>query len=153
MAAVVHHGGAGTTHTGLWAGVPTVVVPFFTDQPFWDQQVGGLGVGPRPIPRPQLSVVRLAAAIGRAVATRPCAPGQQPWASASGVRMELRGRWRLPGQPVTPIGPRAARKWHVSGTLSARCGTLTASDRSAGARGGPDGHRGSLDIHWRQMLR
>ena len=61
MAAVVHHGGAGTTHTGLWAGVPTVVVPFFTDQPFWDQQVGGLGVGPRPIPRPQLSVVRLAA--------------------------------------------------------------------------------------------
>ena len=79
MAAVVHHGGAGTTHTGLWAGVPTVVVPFFTDQPFWDQQVGGLGVGPRPIPRPQLSVVRLAAAIGRAVATRPCArPGSSP---------------------------------------------------------------------------
>ncbi len=33
MAAVVHHGGAGTTHAGLRAGAPTVVVPFFTDQP------------------------------------------------------------------------------------------------------------------------
>lgn len=38
MAAVVHHGGAGTTHTGLRAGIPTVVVPFFTDQPFWAQR-------------------------------------------------------------------------------------------------------------------
>jgi hypothetical protein len=32
-------------------------------------------------------------------------------------------------------------RWHVSGTPSARCGTLAASDRTAGARGGPDGHR------------
>jgi sterol 3beta-glucosyltransferase len=35
MAAVVHHGGAGTTHTGLRAGIPNVVVPFFADQPLW----------------------------------------------------------------------------------------------------------------------
>lgn len=41
LAAVVHHGGAGTTHTGLRAGLPSVVVPFFTDQPFWI----ALGVG------------------------------------------------------------------------------------------------------------
>src|SRR6266536_5969571 len=32
-------------------------------------------------------------------------------------------------------------RWHVSGTPSARCGTLAASDHAAGARGGPDGHR------------
>ncbi|KAJ0959662.1 hypothetical protein J5N97_000680 [Dioscorea zingiberensis] len=34
-AAVVHHGGAGTTATGLRAGCPTTVVPFFGDQFFW----------------------------------------------------------------------------------------------------------------------
>lgn len=33
--AVVHHGGAGTTAIGVALGKPTVVVPFFGDQPFW----------------------------------------------------------------------------------------------------------------------
>jgi UDP:flavonoid glycosyltransferase YjiC (YdhE family) len=31
VSAVVHHGGAGTTATGLFAGKPTVIVPFFGD--------------------------------------------------------------------------------------------------------------------------
>lgn len=44
-AAVVHHGGAGTTHAGLTAGVPSVVCSFFADQPFWGRQVQRLGVG------------------------------------------------------------------------------------------------------------
>jgi len=35
MAAIVHHGGAGTTAAALRAGIPSVVVPFFGDQPFW----------------------------------------------------------------------------------------------------------------------
>jgi sterol 3beta-glucosyltransferase len=34
MAALVHHGGAGTTAAGLRAGVPSVIVPFTADQPF-----------------------------------------------------------------------------------------------------------------------
>jgi sterol 3beta-glucosyltransferase len=34
VAAVVHHGGAGTTAAGLRAGVPAIVIPFFGDQPF-----------------------------------------------------------------------------------------------------------------------
>lgn len=63
MAAVVHHGGCGTTAAGLRAGVPTVVVPFFADQPFWGWRVAQLGVGPQPIPRKALSAARLAAAI------------------------------------------------------------------------------------------
>lgn len=37
VAAVVHHGGAGTTAIGLAKGRPTVVVPFFGDQGFWGQ--------------------------------------------------------------------------------------------------------------------
>lgn len=44
-AAVVHHGGAGTTHAGLSAGVPNLVCSFFADQPFWGKRVKALGVG------------------------------------------------------------------------------------------------------------
>jgi sterol 3beta-glucosyltransferase len=67
VAAVVHHGGAGTTSAGLSAGVPSVVVPFFGDQPFWGRKVAELGVGPAPIPRRKLTAERLAEAIQIAV--------------------------------------------------------------------------------------
>jgi sterol 3beta-glucosyltransferase len=67
MSAVVHHGGAGTTAAGLRAGVPSIVIPFFGDQPFWGQQVTNLGVGPAPILRKKLTVDKLAQAIDRAV--------------------------------------------------------------------------------------
>jgi len=70
-AAVVHHGGAGTTHTGLRSGRPTVVVPFFTDQPFWGRRVAASGAGPAPIPRKRLTVGLLAAAIRRATSDAP----------------------------------------------------------------------------------
>jgi sterol 3beta-glucosyltransferase len=67
MAAVVHHGGVGTTAAGLAAGVPSIVTPFFADQPFWGQRVYELGVGPKPIARKRLTVDNLAEAIGHAV--------------------------------------------------------------------------------------
>jgi len=60
MSAVVHHGGAGTTAAGLRAGVPSVIVPFFGDQPFWGRQVERLGVGPAPLPREELTSDALA---------------------------------------------------------------------------------------------
>jgi sterol 3beta-glucosyltransferase len=60
MAAVVHHGGAGTTALGLRAGVPSIIIPFFADQPFWGYKVQKLGVGPQPIPRRKLTAERLA---------------------------------------------------------------------------------------------
>jgi UDP:flavonoid glycosyltransferase YjiC (YdhE family) len=44
-AAAVHHGGAGTTATGLAAGLPTVVCSVFADQPFWGRRLVDLGVG------------------------------------------------------------------------------------------------------------
>eukprot|EP01094_Clydonella_sp_ATCC50884_P020248 TRINITY_DN4164_c0_g1_i2.p2 TRINITY_DN4164_c0_g1~~TRINITY_DN4164_c0_g1_i2.p2 ORF type:complete len:475 (-),score=123.42 TRINITY_DN4164_c0_g1_i2:102-1526(-) len=44
-AAVVHHGGAGTTAAGLLAGRPTVIVSFFGDQFYWGLRVKALGVG------------------------------------------------------------------------------------------------------------
>jgi sterol 3beta-glucosyltransferase len=70
VAAVVHHGGAGTTAAGLRAGVPNIVIPFFGDQPFWGRRVAELGVGPAPIPRKQLTAERLTAAIHQAVTDR-----------------------------------------------------------------------------------
>ncbi len=67
MACVVHHGGAGTTAAGLRYGVPTVVVPFFGDQPFWGSLVASAGAGPEPIPFPRLTAERLSAAIKHAL--------------------------------------------------------------------------------------
>jgi sterol 3beta-glucosyltransferase len=62
-AAVVHHGGAGTTAAGLRAGKPTVICPFAFDQWFWGKVVHDLGAGPPVVPQATLSVDRLAAAI------------------------------------------------------------------------------------------
>jgi UDP:flavonoid glycosyltransferase YjiC (YdhE family) len=67
VAAVVHHGGAGTTSAGLRAGVPSLVIPFFGDQPFWGRRVAALGVGPEPVPRRRLTAERLARALREAV--------------------------------------------------------------------------------------
>eukprot|EP01062_Namystynia_karyoxenos_P055238 TRINITY_DN45_c1_g1_i1.p1 TRINITY_DN45_c1_g1~~TRINITY_DN45_c1_g1_i1.p1 ORF type:complete len:2492 (+),score=644.75 TRINITY_DN45_c1_g1_i1:92-7567(+) len=61
--AVVHHGGAGTTAAGLRAGCPTVVVPFFGDQPFWGQCCFREGVGPEPIPQKHLTAQKLTEAL------------------------------------------------------------------------------------------
>lgn len=66
VAAVVHHGGAGTTAAGLRAGVPSVITPFFGDQFFWGQRVHDLGVGPSPIARKEMTAEALGAAIRRA---------------------------------------------------------------------------------------
>ncbi|XP_061969572.1 sterol 3-beta-glucosyltransferase UGT80B1-like [Populus nigra] len=62
-AAVVHHGGAGTTATGLRAGCPTTIVPFFGDQFFWGDRVHQKGLGPVPIPIAKLSTENLSDAI------------------------------------------------------------------------------------------
>ena len=67
MAAVVHHGGAGTTAEGLRAGIPSVIVPFAFDQPFWGARLNALGLGPQPVPVNKLTISRLAGAISQAV--------------------------------------------------------------------------------------
>ena len=55
--AVVHHGGAGTTAIGLKCGKPTMIVPFFGDQPFWGSMVAKAGAGAeKPIPYKDLSI-------------------------------------------------------------------------------------------------
>lgn len=65
VAAAVHHGGAGVTGAVLRAGLPSVVVPIFGDQPFWGKRLFDLGVGARPIPAARLTAPALADALAR----------------------------------------------------------------------------------------
>jgi UDP:flavonoid glycosyltransferase YjiC (YdhE family) len=67
VSAVVHHGGAGTTAAGINSGKPTVVVPFFGDQPFWGSMIAKAGAGPEPIPYKMLTAESLAEGIRQAL--------------------------------------------------------------------------------------
>lgn len=67
VSCVVHHGGAGTTGSGLRAGKPTVICPFVGDQSFWGRRITTLGAGPAPIPQRKLTAENLAKAIQIAV--------------------------------------------------------------------------------------
>jgi sterol 3beta-glucosyltransferase len=49
-AVVVHHGGAGTTHAVVAAGVPSLVIPHIGDQAYWADRLHRLGVAPKPLP-------------------------------------------------------------------------------------------------------
>ncbi|TQV83843.1 glycosyltransferase [Denitrobaculum tricleocarpae] len=64
--AVVHHGGAGTTHEGLRWGRPSVLCPLGVDQPYWGHRVQVLGVGPAPVPQKRLTAENLARALEEA---------------------------------------------------------------------------------------
>lgn len=69
-AVAVHHGGAGTVHTVARSGVPSVVVPFLVDQPFWGRQLHRIGIAAAPIPYRTLAPESLAPAVGDALARR-----------------------------------------------------------------------------------
>lgn len=63
VSAVIHHGGASTTAAVLRAGIPSLIVPFFADQPIWGELLMRLGVSPKPIPYKEVSEDTLAAGI------------------------------------------------------------------------------------------
>ena len=63
MAAVIHHGGAGTTASSAISGVPQIIVPHALDQYYWGHQVYQSHLGPKPIWRSKLTSQKLAAAI------------------------------------------------------------------------------------------
>jgi sterol 3beta-glucosyltransferase len=79
----IHHGGAGTTGASVRAGVPTVIVPYFLDQPYWGRRVFDLGVGPRPVPRRRLTAECLTVAIRTALG-----PGMKARAAELGQRIQ-----------------------------------------------------------------
>ena len=91
VAAVVHHGGAGTTAAGIAAGRPTVVIPFFGDQPFWGAMTAKAGAGPLPIPYKDLTAEKLAAAIREALKTESLERAQELSQKISSERGDQNG--------------------------------------------------------------
>jgi UDP:flavonoid glycosyltransferase YjiC (YdhE family) len=67
VAAVVHHGGAGTTAEGLRAGVPSIVFPVAADQYFWAERIASLGAGPRTVSRGGMTPEAMAGLFTRTV--------------------------------------------------------------------------------------
>lgn len=65
--AVVHHGGAGSTHTAAASGLPQVICPFFADQPFWAERVRRQGAG-LVLPFQRLDAESLAFTVSQALA-------------------------------------------------------------------------------------
>jgi len=63
VAAVCHHGGAGTTAAGFRAGVPSIIIPFSNDQFAWAHRSYHLGVGAAPLAKKNLTSDKLAGAI------------------------------------------------------------------------------------------
>jgi vancomycin aglycone glucosyltransferase len=63
VAAIVHHGGAGTTHAAARAGRPQVVIPHNYDQYYWAQRVRDLNVGMPAPGREQLTADALIEAL------------------------------------------------------------------------------------------
>ena len=47
----LHHGGAGTVHAMVRAGVPSVIMPFLGDQPWWAQRLHAMHLGPPALSR------------------------------------------------------------------------------------------------------
>ncbi|MEP7239551.1 MAG: glycosyltransferase [Devosia sp.] len=115
--AVVHHGGAGTTHTGLLAGRPTFIVPQFFDQPYWGRLVYELGLGPRPVKARKLTPQILASALDDLATT----PSFATAAAAMGERLRLEdGTNRAVDvieETIADFRPRVERKTYLAGAL------------------------------------
>ena len=62
-AAIVHHGGAGTTQSSLLAGKPSVIVAHMADQTFWGAELKRLGVAGDTLQRKSLTAQKLAKGI------------------------------------------------------------------------------------------
>jgi len=93
LAAVVHHGGAGTTTTAAPVGAPQVEVPQGGDQIYWAGRVTDLGIGAAH-DGPTPTVESLSAAL-RTALTRRRPAHEQP-------------RWPL---EFAPTGRRSPRSW------------------------------------------
>ncbi|KAL6713865.1 hypothetical protein ACLMJK_008359 [Lecanora helva] len=135
VSCVVHHGGAGTTAAGIALSRPTVIVPFFGDQPFWGAMIAKAGAGPSPIPNKQLTAEKLAAAITQALE-----PTTQERAKELGARISSEKGTEVGAQSFHDklgtdelrclVSPSRAAVWRVKRTtirLSAFAATVLAN--------------------------
>jgi UDP:flavonoid glycosyltransferase YjiC (YdhE family) len=118
VSAVVHHGGAGTTHTGLYAGRPTFIVPQFFDQPYWGQLLYELGVGPKPVRLRKLTPQILASALDDLAST----PAYAVAAGALGERLKLEDGTNFAvdviEETISEFGNTAPRSYELLGAAS-----------------------------------
>lgn len=82
VALAIHHGGAGTAAAAARAGIPSVVMPRFGDQPFWAWCLQQRGIAPPPLEQKRPSVNAVAGAVRQALT-----PEMQAKARAMGARM------------------------------------------------------------------
>ncbi|KAK5046700.1 hypothetical protein LTR84_007461 [Exophiala bonariae] len=132
VAAVVHHGGAGTTACGLLNGRPTTIVPFFGDQPFWGKMVATAKAGADPIPYKSLNSENLSQAIRYCLTTeaQEAAAGvAEKMKTESGVKtaiesfhrnlpMEKMGCDLIPSLPATWIYTKSKNPIKLSGAAA-----------------------------------
>jgi sterol 3beta-glucosyltransferase len=83
-AAVIHHGGAGTTQAATLAGCPSIVVEHSSDQPLWGSLLQRRGIAPKLLHRRSISAAKLARAIRRVLDT----PAMAEKAKTIGARMQ-----------------------------------------------------------------
>lgn len=62
-AAVVHHGGAGTTQSVTLAGKPSVVVAHISEQEHWGKELRRIGIAGKPLHRRSVTAKKLASRI------------------------------------------------------------------------------------------
>ena len=148
VAAVVHHGGAGTTAAGLRAGRPSIVCPFQGDQYFWGKAVRQVGAGPQPVPAKKLTAERLSVAIRTALEDRAMRGRATELRSASLARLEpseLRRRsrrrfpasaWTIRGSPRVSGGECCSRVKAGAAAISGRIPTDLANPEAVVARNG-----------------
>ena len=86
MAAIVHHGGAGTSHTAARAGTPQVIIPHNYDQFYWAHRVQESRIGVSGPLRDDITVDNLAQALSEALR-----PAVRTRARELVGRMELHG--------------------------------------------------------------
>ena len=138
VSCVVHHGGAGTTAAGIAFGKPTVIVPFFGDQPFWGAMVAKAGAGPKPIPSKQLTADNLAAGIQDALKPESLAKAQELGARISSEKgtdagaQSFHGKLDVDSLRCT-LAPSRAAVWRVKRTqirLSAFAATTLSNEGS-----------------------
>ena len=136
VSCVVHHGGAGTTSAGIRAGRPTVIVPFFGDQPFWGSMVARAGAGPPPVPYKELTADKLAESIMHAIqpdSLQRAAEMKEQIRHENGVETgaaQFHGQLKVENLRCA-LSPNRVAAWHVKRTnirLSAFAATVLASE-------------------------
>lgn len=83
---VIHHGGAGTTIAACRAGVPSITVPHWADQPYWGHTLHKIGVAPKPLHRQNMTPKRLAKRINQVISSQSMA--EKAKALMEKIRME-----------------------------------------------------------------